>query len=168
MLDIAKLVKWDDVKRSIKYYYPTDKNNYEELFIKLGTLRKRKHKDEEEELEIACASYQHPFFKNHTLQELYEETYYSIATNKYGLSFRKYQELVNIPISIDALNHYKLEEIMAHFIWEITFYGNEEQAKERADYLKKAVKEIKKDAKKCTIPVKIKNVKVPKKINKKL
>lgn len=138
--DILPLVKWEDVKRAIKYFYPEDKNDYSELFEDLKTLKKRKHKDPKEFLEIFCAG-----GLGDTLKEWAEDKFYSIHTNLYGLSFRKYSELVNIPIEEETLRRFKLEDIVAHFIWEITFYGSPKQAEEIVKTLKKRIKQVKKD-----------------------
>ncbi len=125
--EIAQLVKWKQVKRAIKYFYPDDKNDYEGLFKKIQGMRKRKQKDSEERIEIyAVGELESP-----------KERYYSIFTNKYSLSFRGWNEIANVPIAETTLEHYELQDILAHFIWEITFYGTEEQMKKEKKERKK-------------------------------
>lgn len=119
--DMILHLEWKHVKRAIKYFYPTDRNNYEPVFEQLKTIPKRKYKDPKEFIEVNCIWDLVP----ENFKEKYNETYYRIATNKYSMSFRRWKDLVNIPISEETLKHYTPVDIVAHFIWETTFYGNE-------------------------------------------
>lgn len=143
ILDILPLVKWETVQRAITYHYPQDKNKYEGLFRQLKLLSKKTHTDSKEFIEITTGFNFDPKLGPKFWEDLKkgdEELYYSIHTNKYALSGRKYAELVNIPLSKETLKHYTFEDIIALFIWEITFYGNELETE-------KVFKEIRKRAK---------------------
>lgn len=118
IITLAKSSDWIRVKKALRYHYPKQKGNYEPVYNKLLKLREEKQKCPGEELEIAC---------NKDIFGDLDDSFYSVHTNRYSLSFRKWREVSSIPISEDTLNHYKIEEILAHFIWEITFYGDEEQ-----------------------------------------
>ena len=126
--DIVRLVKYKDIKRAIKYYYPKDRSDYLPVLVKLSKVRKAEPKYKKEFLTINS-------FKDYETLEDRNSDYYDIATNLYALSFRKWSELANIFISEDTLEHYTLEDIIAHFIWEITYYGDEAQAKKKAKEL---------------------------------
>ncbi len=148
ILDIIKKLKWVDVRRAIKYYYPVDKNNYESLFYDLQKYKKQAPKDKNEYIEIKCFKMgEYVLKQKDPIGEMLEDDYYSMATNKYSMSFRKWRELVNIPISEDTINHYKFQDILAHFIWEITFYGNEKETKKTANEIFKQSKKISKQHK---------------------
>ncbi len=130
--EIVKLVEWNDVERAIKYFYPDDKNKYKPVFEKLKTIRARKHKNPKEFIEMNA------YFEDGL-------GYYHVATNEYSMSFRKWAELANIPIAEDVLKHMTFEAIVAHFIWEITFYGTEADSKKVIKEGKKRLKEMKKE-----------------------
>lgn len=145
IIDIARVVDFKDVKRAIKYYYPTDKNNYESVFEKLKNVKKRKHLDENEFLQLNITDINCGYFNDNDVKKLLKKLKdfgYSIHTTKYGLSFMPWSKIANIPIETETLNRYALEDIMAHLIWEITFYGNEKQTQETAKDLKKRVNDI--------------------------
>jgi hypothetical protein len=138
IIDLANLVKWKKVKRAIKYFYPTDKNDYEALFYEIQKYPKLTLKDKNERIVL------HSTFNSimESDKELADNIFYSIATNKYSLSFRFWKEVANIPIEKETLQRYVLEDILAHFIWEITYYGTENQMQKKSKSLMKSVKEI--------------------------
>ncbi|MCK4686603.1 MAG: hypothetical protein KAT66_00575 [Candidatus Lokiarchaeota archaeon] len=142
--EIAKGLEWKDVKRSIKYYYPKDRNDYESLFEAIKKYRKRKSKYSKEVIEIDVYN-QANVDKIHSIEADIEESYYYIGTNLYSMSFRLWRELANIPISKETLEHYLYKEILAHFIWEITFWGTEKKSRKIAKDMQKKVIEIKKE-----------------------
>lgn len=146
VLDIIKELKWVDVKRAIKYFYPTDKNNYEKLFYDLQKYKKQPAKRNDEVIKITCFKLsEYALKQKNPIREMLEmDDYYSISTNKYSMSFRPWKELINIPIEEATLNHYKFADIAAMFIWEITYYGNEKEMKKTGKEIFKTVKIIKK------------------------
>jgi hypothetical protein len=123
--DAIKFVKFKDVKRAIKYFYPEDKNNYKPVFSKLQKMTYEKPVRTNEEIVLHSI--------NDFLVPEEPEYCYSIATNQYSLSFRRWSELINLPISQNTLSHFTYPDILAHFLWEITFNGFEEKeiAKEK-------------------------------------
>lgn len=141
ILELLPYVEWKKVKLALQYYYPDLKvgSNYKSIFEGLKTFKKRKHKDTDEKLEIDAVN-DAIYYED---KDMWGE-WYSIATNKFGLSFRKWQELANIPLSKETIKHYTFTNIFAHFIWEITWYGNEEESLKKGKELKKRVKEIEK------------------------
>ncbi len=144
--DIVKIVEWKDVKKAYLYYYgKRGLNGLEGIFELIKTFRKQKPKDKNEFIEVIVGGF--PGF------EPEEDRGYSVHTTKYSLSFRKWRELVNIPIQKETIRRYKLCEIICHFLWEITFYGYDEQeigkkGKEIFGRYKEAVKDIKSKKKK--------------------
>ena len=154
-LDLAKKVPWKDVKRALKYYYPEDKNDYEDIFLGMQKLKSKKHKDPKEFLEVYCIDpYDslYPMWKkdNRDVEEIMMENYYGIHTNKFSLSFRQWKEVFNIPIAVETLKHHKYCDILAFLLWEITFYGMEKEMEKHGKELMKSVVECKKDMVKNT------------------
>lgn len=137
IIDLARAVEWKDVKRTIKYHYPDDKNNYEKLFEEIKRYKKRKQYNKEFITVSVCGMVD-------VLEEA-EDNYYSIQTDKFSLSFRSWKVLARMPIAQNTLDHYLYEDILAHFIWEITFYGDEEKMEKTAEELAERVIEIKKN-----------------------
>lgn len=134
--EIAQLVTWNEVKKSIKKLYPKDKNDYTSAFEFLKKTKKKEQEHKAEFIEI---------FVRKGWQEPYDsfDDYYSIHTNVYSFSFRPWEELANIPIGGDTLDHYTLPDILAHFIWEMTYHGTQAQAKKKYRQLIKRAKSIK-------------------------
>jgi len=132
ILDILKQTKWTDIKKAIKYFYPDDKNNYKQIYIELKRKQKQQHFRKDEQIKLIFVR-----------ENIIGDSFYAISTNKYSLSFRLWSELVNIPISKTTLQHYSNEDIIAHFIWEITFYGTEKNMMSIANELDEYVKEFK-------------------------
>lgn len=131
--DIAKQVKWKDVELAIRYLYPDDKNNYKPVFDFLQKVGKStpKVKDEFIHVEVVGVDDLNP-----------EGEYYSVSTNLYSMSFRKWRELSNIPLEPAMLKYRVNYEIIAHFIWEITFYGTEKDSMRMRREMHKRVKSI--------------------------
>lgn len=156
--EIIKLVKWKDVKRAIKFHYPTDKNDYEGLFYDLAKMPKVKVKNNEYLNIQGGFDIKSEWFKKYGkkyLEDLAkgdEKTYYKIDMKiipplqnnhiYYSISFIPWKKLVNMKINPDTLLNFTLEDIIAHFIWEITYYGNEKQMNKCAKKLLKQVKRI--------------------------
>lgn len=134
--EMIKDLKWSDVKRAIKYFYPKDKNNYEPVFYFLQKVRKNKQKYEGEEIELEA---------HYDIFGEQGDAYYSIATNQYSMSLRKWSELASIKISEATLSHYVPKDIVAHFIWEITFYGNQNDIVKLKKEMDETVKKIHKE-----------------------
>lgn len=139
IIDIAKVTEWKKVKRALKYYCPKDKSNYEKVFEEIQKYRKRKHKDASECITLEVCGIVDD------LKNAGKDNFYTIQTDKYSMSFRPWKTLANIPIDEDTLCHHLFEDILAHFIWEITFYGPEKRMNTLAKNLRKTQKEIMKE-----------------------
>lgn len=174
--DIVHFVKWADVKKAIKYYYPHDKNNYEPLFYALGKMPKVKTKAGERlhvrgglDLSVYESDKQLQKYLDEYLADLKsgeESQYYSIdmitdepepydhgRMKTYGISFIRWKYLASMPIDHETFSYFTMRDIIAHFIWEITFYGDEKETKKIAKDLAKRVKDIE-AGKGTTVPFK--------------
>lgn len=153
IIDLVKIVPWDDVKRALKYHYPEDRNNYSSVYQKISKMENVPLKYGKEVLEIATHGDPSNFPEHYSNKEMAEDVFYDTHTKRpkekfsYSLSFRPWVESASIPIDKETLNHLKYEEIIAHFIWEITYYGNEEEMEKAGDEIlergKQAIKEAK-------------------------
>lgn len=161
--DISQYVKWSEVQRAIKYHYPKDKNNYESLFKKLPKMKRggKRKVISSQSLEVQggndfeskwAEKYASKFLED--LKTGDEEQYYGIhikdtATEhgSWSMSFVPWGELANMPIDQETIKRFTFADILAHFIWEITFYGNEEQMKKESKELFKRAKQVSKDIK---------------------
>jgi len=145
ILDIIQQLKWNDVKRAIKYFYPDDKNNYETLFYDLQKYKKQPAKHNDEFITIDCNKINdYTKTEKMSIREMIDfEDFYSLSTNKYSCSFRPWLELINLPVAEETINHYRFADILAMFIWEITFYGNEKEMKKTGDKMVRICKKIK-------------------------
>ena len=144
--DIAKLLTWKEVKGALDYFYPSYKNNYKPVFDRVRGFRRRKQDNADERIVINCLMPQQ-WREDQTQEDLLEDKYYSIATNLYSMSFRKWYEISNILIEEETLDRYDFKEIVAHFLWEITFYGNEKDMTKRGKAIRKSANEVKKMSK---------------------
>jgi hypothetical protein len=140
-IEIAGLVSYPQVKKVLKHHYKHEWNKAETVFRQIKATKKRKHKDSEEKLVIRIGGSRS--------REDFDE-FYSVATNKYSLSFRKWNEIVNIPIDKETIMHYLYPEIIAHLIYEMTWFGNEKQTQKKGKELYKGIKQFSSPKKKPT------------------
>lgn len=137
--DLAKFANINSLKESYKYFYGLKKPKYlEETFEKIKSFKKVPQKDIKERIVIDIGG-----VRELVLDRDERDEFYAVSTNKFSLSFRPWKDVSNILISKDTLKHYTPEEIIAHFIWEITWYGNEEQMMKRGKELEEILKDIK-------------------------
>jgi hypothetical protein len=135
-LDIARTLKWKDVLRAYEYHYPKYGHKLaKKAFDSILTKKKRKHSDPEEVIKVT--------FRNDWFGDR-ESDYYGCSTNKYSLSLRSWASLVNIPVSKETILHTSPAEFMAHFLGEITFFGDEGDMKKEGEKLRKIARSSKK------------------------
>ena len=163
--DLIPYIKWKEVKHALKYHYPTDHNNYEKLFYQLGKIPKVRVKPNEFLKVYGGKDLNIPFYAEHPervqkflndVKEGMDDTGYGIHMIKqddidnilWSISFIPWKKLANMPISHDTLCHYSFEDIIAHFLCEITFYGNEKQAEKHKNIIFGRMKDVEKQIKK--------------------
>ncbi len=158
--ELIPLTTFKNVSRALKYHYPVDHNNYEKLFYRLGKMQKFKVKpDEFLEIYGGIPPY---YLEDNNLDKFIKDIKDEMNDTGYGInilkpkdklihwsmSFVPWKKLANMPISHDTLCHYSFEDIIAHFIWEITFYGNEKQMNKQKNIIFERMREAKKQIKK--------------------
>lgn len=130
--EIANLIEWKIVYRALSYHYGKKWKQLEPVFKHLKTIKVLPRKDKGEFLEVKCGGF---------IGE--EDRFYSIHTNKYSLSFRKWGQTANIPFDEETLRRYKPEELMAHYLYEITWYGTEKDMLKKGRMIRNSVRKIK-------------------------
>lgn len=153
ILDLIKVTEWNDVRRAMAHYYPGYEKKMKPRYERVASFKPIKCDEPGEVLEIhAGMSFGWLRDKDNlaglntklrdlvtqqysSLKNIKDHVYYSMATNKYSMSFRSWRKLASIPISLDTLDHYTFEDILAHFLWEITFYGDEKQTQKKGKEL---------------------------------
>lgn len=139
--ELAQISNWKDVQKSLRFFYGGKWTKAIEVFERIKNAPTVKHKDPAEFLEVYCGGFI-------TLdKEDMEDRSYNIHTNKYSLSFRKWDELSNIPFAEETMRKYRTEDLLAHFIWEITWYGVEKDSLKKGKELFETVAKIKKEHK---------------------
>ena len=152
IIEIANHCHWKDVKRAHKYFYPYYSKpksgvleRLEEIFEEIRKYTKVKV-DPKEYIEVSYIN----DFDIGMSDDAKEEGYFSIATNEYSMSFRPWKKLANLKVKQSNMTN---AIIMAHFLFEITYYGYEKEQMKKigkgleTDY-KNCVKQLDKEKKK--------------------
>ena len=150
--DLMKRVKWVEVKKALDYHYPEitgHRNNYKPVFEHLQKIKRSPQRKGtffvtggihkaffERPVHPANEKFINDFLNEQIKEkESITETYYKalivdlLPPVKWSCSFVPWKRMVNLPVNLDTLSHYTFEEIIAHFLWEITFYGLEKDMK---------------------------------------
>jgi hypothetical protein len=150
MIDLAKASEWKDVKRAVRFHYPTDKNDYERLFGRIKTAKAR-GKGTGGLLTIDMSSSWDIAKNGKLVNSPLEEQVYMVSDVRddmtYSLSFVGWNKLMRTGVSPETIKSYTKEEILAHFLWEITFYGSETDMRKAAGTVKKRAKSVSKGKK---------------------
>jgi hypothetical protein len=149
-------VKWKDVNKAVKFHFPGDKNNYEDLFYKIGKMKKVPTKKGESLIITGGIDYTEKWFQESGqkwyLDEIKNDNSpeaYHICIKKegeemtYSCSFVRWAYMASLPIEPMTFKHLSMFQIVACFLWEITFYGDEETMLKHGKKLNSIVKEIK-------------------------
>jgi len=178
IIDLAKEIPFKDVAKALRYHYAIPKiekktmSRYEEIMEEMSKYKINPEENLDEQLEIilhtAYAYFNKKDKKWITLTEFGEE-YYSAGMKKrgencgYAIDFTRWEIASNWVISKKTMDSYTPSEILAHFLWEMTFSGyTQAPIQKRMKGLQKMVKDIE-SGKAKTIPYKKGDFKVKKK-----
>ncbi len=149
LLDLIKIVEWSDIIRILLAHYPQGNKELEKhAFNIISRIKKIPNKFKTEFIHINLILPFLPSEKYLTAKEDRTHNHYSVSTNKFSLSFRPWIDVANMPIAYKTLTSYSIEDIVAHILWEITFYGDEEKMKQIAEETNKSMEECIKQLKK--------------------
>lgn len=140
-IDLTKYTTWELVKRAMDYHYPQHDNTYEDVFNRIKNTKKKKYKDNDT-LTINIVGLR----EKNDIKEFGElDEYYDCSGVNYGLDFQKWDALINMPIEKRTLESYTVPEILAHFIFEMTWYGDETTSITKGKKIADDVKKIQSD-----------------------
>jgi hypothetical protein len=157
IIDLINKSKFKDVSRALRYYYPHPKisantmQRYHEIFDEIGKYKI--NENNKWELIIKLNGEEKHWNKEkrewYWFTEIGEEYYSTDAINikekqKYAIEFTAWQSTANYKISSNTLKNYKPSEIVAHYLWKITFIGyHQEPIQNKLKELNNTVKRIK-------------------------
>lgn len=139
--EVSALVEWKEVKKSLKYHYPSLKHvdNYQHCLKRIRSAPKKITKEEEFCIEASNTKWDgiEPIdYSYHTyIKKINDDT-------RWSMSFQPWNKLINLKVSNNTFEYYTLVDIIAHFIWEITWFGNEKNSVSRGKQLMKKVNKI--------------------------
>ena len=153
--DLALMCKWKDVLRSLRFHYPHMKylDRYEPVFVRCQTAKKRKQSKPNDRLEVYAANTvwnykgeddRDSYYGIHILEEgSFDYEYEGMKYPKvWSMSFVPWNKLINMLVANSTIEHYRIEDIVAHFIYEITWYGDEKNMKKVGRNLLRRTKKI--------------------------
>lgn len=136
VIDLVRKVKFEGVAKAIMYFYPDTPEKvlkkYKRIFKEIASM-KRVRTDKEEFVQICAA-------ENPGEEGM---QYYKVDTNKYSMMFRSWSSLCSLRIGEEELQRYTANDLLAHFLWEITYSGfTEKEIQKKAKKMSEALKEI--------------------------
>src|SRR5581483_5796854 len=153
--ELAQYVTWKDVKESLRFHYGKAYkwNGGESILERIKNAPKKRSKSGQF-LEIYAANTVYPNDRD------MDESNYGIhliepknidpmtkEPKVWGMSFVNWDRLINTKFLQGMFRHYTSTDLMAHFIWELTWYGNESDTKKKGKEIfsdaRKAMKDIK-------------------------
>lgn len=156
IIEMAGLISFRQVARALKFHYPSPVikkatlKRYQEIMLEIS-----KYKPEETPGEELIITMSRPYTWKTDEGELVNgdmpgEEYYHVSMKKkgedvnYGIDFCRWEIASSWKISEDTMKHYTPGEILAHFLWEITFCGwTQAPIQRRMKALEKMAEEIK-------------------------
>lgn len=167
IIDLANKVPFKEVEKALRYFYPSPKitketmNRYKEIMAEMATYHIKPIKDLDEQLEVTMTGAYKFYSKSKrewvTMTDFGEE-YYHVGMKKkgeefsYAIEFTRWETASNWVIAKNTILVYKPEEILAHFLWEMTFCGyTQAPIQKEIKRLDKIVKDIK-SGKAKTVP----------------
>lgn len=146
--DIARLIPWKDVAKSLGYHYSytikkRDIESYKDIYERIRDTN-RVVDNKGEKLECYTREFYDAFEEN---PDMRDGGYYGIHTidkkgKEWGLSFRRWNATITMPFTQITLEHHTFADMLAHYIWEISWYGNEKQSLEFGAGLREKAKKV--------------------------
>lgn len=133
LFEVIKQTKWDNVKQHLQMYCENDvatlfRKIYEKLYILTPTIQA------DEDIYIVIN-----FIQNENKYDIFGV---KISDNyKYILSLSTWEEWLGFSVSDSALESMSVDEIAAHCLWDMTYYGTtSEEVRKNRDSLIEATK----------------------------
>lgn len=156
--ELTKVVSFDAVMYSLAGHYPHIKwhpTRMKKVYNRIKTSKYRKPKKSDERLAVYILNTNERWGKKWEI-----ESYYSIHTietehmdlhtkepKQWGMSFRPWTDTMSMKFTEDNFKNYSLADMLAHYIYEITWHGTEKQTAEKGKKMYDEVAKITKDIK---------------------
>lgn len=152
--EIASQIEWKDVYSALKYHYPQyNWKNHEKAFYRIKDAPKKRPVPGEK---LEVYAFNTFYIPDKDLDSRYgihiiEPNNIDPITNRpkeWGMSFRNWDRMINTKFVDYCFLRYTLVDLMAHFIYELTWYGNEKSTvaagKGILSLARRAIKQIEK------------------------
>jgi len=158
-MKFAELVckyKWDEICTNFIRLYPNDQKNiagFKMVFEQLRTLTQIESNmriileevfDEFENGWYICVSGKNGTLKREENTEIFKDDKIGNQEVSYGIEFVDWEEWLGMDIDPGSISNYSETDIIAHCLWEMTFYGYTQET------IKKQSIQIKEKAEKGT------------------
>lgn len=142
-MKFAELVykyKWDEVCPALIHLYPNDQKNiavFKMVFEQLQTLIHAESNmriileevfDEFENGWYTCVSGKNGTLKKEENPEIFKDDKIGNQEVSYGIEFVDWEEWLGMDIDPGSISNYSETDIIAHCLWEMTFYGYTQEA----------------------------------------
>lgn len=142
-MKFAELVckyKWDEVCAALIHLYPNDRKNIAGLkmvFQQLQTLTHAESNmriileevfDEFENGWYTCVSGKNGTLKKEENSEIFKDDKIGNQEVSYGIEFVDWKKWLGMDIDLGSISNYSETDIIAHCLWEMTFYGYTQEA----------------------------------------
>ena len=154
-MKLAELVcncDWGSIRSAILRLYPDDRKNmpgFESVFQRLQALtpaitnmrivlEEVLDDDENERYTDVCGK--DGTLKKEENPEIFKDNQIGNQEVSYGIEFVEWEEWIGMDIDSGSLSKYSVSDILAHCLWEMTFYGYTQEA------IRKQAKQLKERA----------------------
>ncbi len=132
--------KWDEICPVLISLYPNDQQNiagFKMVFEQLRTLTLSETNmriileevfDEFENEWYTCVSGRDGTLKKEENPEIFKDDKIGNQEVAYGIEFVDWEEWLGMDIDPEAISNYSETDIVAHCLWEMTFYGYTQEA----------------------------------------
>ena len=158
IIELTQKIKFREVGRALKYYYPNPKigketmNRYKEIMKEVSEYKIKEDKNWYFDISVAKPFKFYDKSKKEWVSFIdYGEEYHNVSgINKkekekiyYAVEFKPWQVVANYKINPLLFNYYTSAEIIAHFLWEMTFCGYEQETvQEEVKELNRRIKKV--------------------------
>lgn len=148
---VANFVTWKEVRAALLYHYPGFTwLSYKPVFDQIRAAKSVKRKDPAERLEVYATDWSTVYYtKQEAMWERGANGIHSVDGKKqpWSLSFRPWKETMTMPFTTSNLKTITFKDLIAHYLYEITWYGPEAKMLEKRASVLGLAKEAKKDLK---------------------
>ena len=132
--------KWDEVRAALIHLYPNDRKDiagFKMVFEQLQTLTHEESDmriileevfDEFENGGYTCVSGKNGTLKKEENPAIFKDDKIGNQEVSYGIEFEDWKKWLGMDIDLGSISNYSETDIIAHCLWEMTFYGYTQEA----------------------------------------